>query len=165
MVELTGISRDVHFSTRVFSIILPAAGAFAPITAFLMRKCGEDGVVALMGVLQALVALFSVLESYGLQYATMLIMVFNRFFFFAAAPLILKSLYGDRGINELYGILLFIAAIIGLSNYLWSWMRLDTFEGSFWSSTCSFTGAPAESLFYLPPKFACGNQRKDERKY
>ena len=64
---------------------------------------------------------------------TMLLLVFNRFFFFAAAPIVLTKLWGSRGIAELYGIQLFLAAVMNLSNFLWTYVTNHVTHGSFFA--------------------------------
>ena len=87
--------------------------------------------LSLMGVIQLSVGILSVIPSYEVQYATMILLVFNRFFFFAAAPIVLTKLWGSRGINELYGIQLFLAAVMNLSNFLWTYVTEHVTNGSF----------------------------------
>ena len=121
----------VNMGVKAFSIMVPAAGLFTPVTAYLLDKGGIVFALSLMGVIQLFVGILSVIPSYEVQYATMILLVFNRFFFFAAAPIVLTKLWGSRGINELYGIQLFLAAVMNLSNFLWTYVTAHGTDGSF----------------------------------
>ena len=128
-----GAANEVNMGVKVFSIMVPAAGLFTPVTAYLFDKGGIVLALTLMGFIQASIGIMSVIPSYPLQYVTMLLLVFNRFFFFAAAPIVLTKLWGSRGIAELYGIQLFLAAVLNLSNFLWTYVTNHVTHGSFFA--------------------------------
>ena len=136
-----GDAHRVNTGVSVFSVMLPAAGLFTPITAALFDKGGIVFSLTLMGFLQLLVGVCSVIPVYPLQFVTMAALVFNRFFFFAAAPIVLTKLWGSRGINELYGIQLFLGAIMNLSNFFWTYVSESVTHGNFCALNLSLNGA------------------------
>lgn len=116
----------------VFSILVPFSAVFAPLTSYLMDKRPPHFSVAIMAIISFLTAATSNINIYYLQYATMTFIVFNRFFFFAIAPLILTKMYGtEKGPTSLYGIDSFLAACFNYTNYLWTYLAFNVDDGSF----------------------------------
>lgn len=127
---ITGDDDKVHTGSQVFSIILPAAGGFTPVTGAILDKGGAVSALTILSVLQGLVGVLAVIPSYGLQYVTMVVLVFTRFLWFATAPFVLVKLFGARGITTVYGYVLFVAAVVNYSNYLWTYITVDALDGN-----------------------------------
>jgi len=111
--------QDADTAERVFSIFLPAAGLFAIVTSPLLFKSPPFVPVLVMVMVSFATTVTSVMHNYAVQYVTMAMIVFNRFFLFALAPFLLQKLYGARGIAGIYGMVLFIVAAVMQSNYVW----------------------------------------------
>jgi len=116
---ITGSQQDADTAERVFSIFLPAAGLFAIVTSPLLFKSPPFVPVLVMVMVSFATTVTSVMHNYSVQYVTMAMIVFNRFFLFALAPFLLQKLYGARGIAGIYGMVLFIVAAVMQSNYVW----------------------------------------------
>jgi hypothetical protein len=127
---ITNNEDQTNTAVQVFSALLPAAGSAIPITGAIMDKGGAVVALIVLSILQGIVGIFSIIPSYGAQYVTMLVLVFNRFLFFAAAPFVLSKLYGARGINSIYGMALFVGACMNFTNYLWTYISTVTLSGN-----------------------------------
>lgn len=116
----------------VFSIMLPAAGFFTPVTSFLLDRYGSVAAILSLVLCSLLVGVCSVFHVYPLQYFTMLVIVFKRFLFFASIPFILTNLFGAKfGPTTLYGAALFFASCANLSNYGWTSITFSTLHNNF----------------------------------
>ena len=113
--------------TEIFSIMLPCAGIFAPLSGYILDKkdkikkvnIGLIYSVILMSIMEILIGILSCIKIYNLQYITMVLLIFNRFMFFATAPFALGKLYGNKGKESLYGFVVTFAGLINLTNYFW----------------------------------------------
>ncbi len=117
-----GDTPHADMGALVFSAILPAAAVFTPATSYVLDHFNAHVAVVVMGVVATILGATSSIQIYGLQYVTIVGLVFNRFFYFAAAPFLLQKMYGERGINVVYGVALFVAAACNTSNYLWTYL-------------------------------------------
>jgi MFS family permease len=131
--QLLWIANDDHelskLGSEVFSILLPAAGALSPITGYIIDRGGAEISLLCLAIIQGLVGILGVIKIFNLQYITMFFLVFNRFLFWAVAPFLLSALYGPRGVSTIYGMALFFAALVNLSNYLWTYLGVIVLDG------------------------------------
>ena len=125
-----GNTQQSSIGTQIFSIILPFAGLFSPITAYFLDKRPLHQATLALGILTMLIGLLSIVPVYWMQYLTMFGIVFGRFFFFSTAPLLMDKLYGGVNVNptipiRVYGIVDFIAATLNLSSFAWSYLCVE----------------------------------------
>ena len=76
------------------SVLFPLSGICSLITGYLMDKKGLPVSFIVMGMAAFVFGLCSVIPIFELQYLTMGIFIFNRFFFFAIAPITSAHMYG-----------------------------------------------------------------------
>jgi MFS family permease len=104
----------IYLAQQVFSVMLLSGGAiFSFITGLIIDKCGVATALTILGILSLVVAIFSVILIYDLQFLTMLLFVFTRFFFFSLAPLLIAIQFGVENQTIIYG---FVMAISGVFN-------------------------------------------------
>jgi len=114
----------VDIGTKIFSLILPLSGIFFPFTSYMLDHHGSSASIFIMACISFISGAASIVKFYYLQYITMVSVVLNRYFLFATAPFLLCKMYGDLG-PTIYGIGLFCAACLNLSNYGWSYMAVE----------------------------------------
>jgi hypothetical protein len=116
----------------VFSIMLPVAGLFTPVTSLLLDRWGGPAAILSLVLCSLVVGICGVIKYYPLQYVTMTVIVFKRFLFFASVPFILTNLFGSTfGPTTLYGVALFFASCMNLTNYAWTHITFTYLHNSF----------------------------------
>jgi len=125
---ITNDNKEIEDGLFVFSIILPCSIIFTPITSFILYKYPPHVPVQMMAFTSIIVTICSVIKVYPLQFFTMVIVVYNRFFFFVTLPFLLKFIFGPMGVGSLYGIALFFAVCFNYSNYLWKYLMNRNFD-------------------------------------
>ena len=103
---------------QVFSIMLLSSGCFSIFTGLIIDKGGMKCALIVMAFVSLIGSVCSVITVHNLQWFTMLYFVFHRFFYFASAPLLIISIWGEEKQQMLYGLVLFLSAVFNLSGYL-----------------------------------------------
>lgn len=128
---ITGNSEHARMGAQVFSIMFPCGAVFAPITSWLLDKRGISVSLAVMGLVSIIAGITSNIPNYPLQYFTITLVVFNRFFFFAAAPVLMQKLYGQRDFMALYGTSSFVGGVFNNLSYLLTYISKDLLHNNF----------------------------------
>ena len=84
-----------------------------------------------MGIMSVIAAVTSVLKYFDLQFFTMIAMVYNRFFYFVIAPMIVGNLWGMEKQSMIYGFILFCAATFNLLGYVFNDIVVHYLNGNF----------------------------------
>ena len=122
---------SIDTGLTAFDILLPGICVFSPFLGTITNKLGISFSVCMLGIISLIAAITSVIKIYYLQYFTMICFVFNTFFFFVIAPMIVGSIYGMKEQTTIYGIILCIAAIYNYISYLWDYICIDVVNYNF----------------------------------
>jgi hypothetical protein len=116
-----------------FSVVLPAAGLATPVTGFILERFGVRSAVALNGALCALLAVIADLRgaAFALQYATLVIVCFNRFLYFSTAPVLLAALFGEIGPSAIYPVVFAVSGVVNLLGFVWTYISKHSLGGNF----------------------------------
>ena len=108
----------IYVSQQVFSIMLLLSGFYSFVTGPIIDKYGMKIALIVMAFVSLIGCILSVIKVYNLQWITMCCFVFNRFFYFALAPLLIAVIFGIDKQLMVYGVVLFISSMFNLLGYL-----------------------------------------------
>ena len=123
--------KQIDNGTYLFSIMLLCSGLFGFVTGPIIDKFGMKFSWVMMGIISCILSVLSVIKIYDLQYVTMIGMVFNRFFYFAMAPLVIFTIYGPKRQQFMWGTTLFLSSLFNLLGYLLDDIATNVLNGSY----------------------------------
>eukprot|EP01084_Bolivina_argentea_P115531 205440_1 len=126
-----GNDHKVYVSQQIFSAILLLSGTYSIITGPIIDKAGIKFSIVLMGIVAIIASVCSVTKVFNLQWFTMWLFVFNRFFFFSVAPLLCHIIFGAKRQQTIYGLMCFLSAIFNLSGYLFDAIITYDLDGNY----------------------------------
>eukprot|EP01084_Bolivina_argentea_P008506 15914_1 len=125
---------DQHLINRnqqIFSIMYLCGGLFCLLTGPILGKLGIKIAIIIMAFMSMIMASCSVIQNYNLQYFTMVAFFYNRFFFYATAPMVFAIVFGIKRQQFLYGIENFLGAIVNLGIYGLDYLVVHELNGNF----------------------------------
>ena len=76
------------------SLLFPLSAIASIVIGLLMQKKGLVISYFIMGVISLIFGALTIIQAYWIQYLTLLVYIFNRFFFIAMSPVVVIDLYG-----------------------------------------------------------------------
>eukprot|EP01084_Bolivina_argentea_P295935 509602_1 len=148
--QLTWITNDnhhkVYLGQQIFSVMLLCSGFFTILSGPIIDRGGMKFAVSVLATNSMIIASCSIIKIYNLQWFTMALFVFNRFMYFAMAPLLLAAVFGIDRQQFAFGIVGFTGAFFNLTGYVLDYLSMVTFHGNFtfanmFSASCCFVSA------------------------
>eukprot|EP01084_Bolivina_argentea_P295936 509603_1 len=139
----------IYVSQQVFSVMLLCSGFLAVLNGTIIDKGGMKLALCVQAVASMVMATCSIIKVFNLQWFTMICCVFNRFLYFAMAPLLLATVFGVERQQFVYGVICFVAAFFNLTGYLLDDITTSSFNGNFTFANMLLAGLCAVTALSL----------------
>eukprot|EP01084_Bolivina_argentea_P185758 320295_1 len=129
---ITDDNDKILFGQELFSIMLLLSGLCAVIIGPVIDIFGMKIALIIMVIISFITCISGNINSYDLEISiTMIGFILNRFFYNTMTPLLIVTVFGAAKQQFVYGIVLFLSAVINLFGILFDYVTQDVLNGNY----------------------------------